>query len=338
MAYGGKPGNMRKRAARRRPTTKGAKKGLTKTEKKQVTTIAKRAVTSVAESKYFNVNGGIENYIAVPAWQSNGVNSEVSCWGFTTGLRRNAENSGIYKWGIDPANGNAVSMTSLNLNYLFRDTATPESRQQYSLEGLTCRPSYNEVKWLIERPQSNTITDETTAVPYKIRMLRLVPRALKASYQEIDPKNDCFLDAVNEPFGPSSLSATGTPVLNLREFHLAKANSRRYRVIADTTFTMLPSSVRTDIFDPGPDANNSPIVTQPSTSGCKVMTTKHNIGKELHWQTPNDTASAFSQYPDNGFEPEFVLFLVGALGGVGAGALTDNIRISARPVSTFKDM
>jgi hypothetical protein len=328
---------MRKRSNYTRRRKVSNKKGLTKTEKSQVKTIAKRAVNTMSESKYFNVNGAIEDYVPIPIWQSNGVNSEIGCWGFSTGLSRNADNSAIYKWGVDPTNGTQVNIRSLNLNYLFRDTATTTNRQQYSLEGLTCRPSYNEVKWLIERPQSNTTQDETKAVPYKIRMMRLVPRALKSSYQEIDPKNDCFLDALNEPFGPQSVSTANIPVMNLREFHLAKANSRRYRVIQDTTFTMLPTSVRTDIFAPVGGTNDNPIVTQPNTSGCKIITTKHNIGKELQWQNPNDTSSTLSQYPSNGFQPEFVLFMVGALGGVGAGSLTDNIRISARPVSTFKD-
>ena len=329
---------VKKRMPRKRPPRRKApKKGLTKVEKKQVNTIAKRAVRSEAESKYFNVNGGILNYAPVVAHQVGTVNSEIGMWGFTTGVRRSAENA-IYRWGQDPANGNITSMTSLNLNYLFKNTTLPASRQQYSLEGQTCRPSYNEVQWFLERPQSNTISDPSKGVPYKIRMLRLVPRALKASYQTINPNTDCFLDSVNEAFGPASLDTAGAAVFNLKEFHLAKANSRRYRVIADTTFSMLPSSTRTDTFDPNLATAQSSVIGQPSTSGCKIIKTKHNIGKELYWTDPNSTASAFDQYPETGFEPEFVLFMVAAIGGLTAGDLSDNIRISARPVSTFKDI
>jgi len=337
MVYGKKKRMYRKRSTGRRNYSKSAK-GLTKTAKKEVTKIAKKAVRSEAESKYFNVNGGILNYAPVVANQVNGVNSEVGMWGFTTGVRRNAENT-VYKWGQDPANGNQTNMTSLNLNYLFRDTTLPASRQQYSLEGQSCRPSYNEVQWLLERPQANTISDPTKGVPYKIRMIRLVPRALKASYQSINPNTDCFLDNLNEAFGPASLSDSGTAIFNLREFHLAKVNTRRYRVLADTTFSMLPSSTRTDTFDPQDlDSSTASIIGQPNVSGCKILKTKHNIGKELHWTDPNSTQSAFDQYPETGFEPEFVLFMVGAIGGIGAGSLADNIKISARPVSTFKDI
>lgn len=318
---------------------RSADRGLTKIEKLQVTTLAKQCLADATESKYFNTNGGIINYAPSVVTQTGGVNSEISCWGFTTGFRRNIDSDGIYKWGQDPVNGNAISMQSLNLNHVFRDDATPSSRAQYSLDGLSCRPAYNEVKWLFERPQANTILDPSKGVPYQIRMLRLVPRATKASYQAIDPRLDCFLDQINEPYGISSVDGSGAPLFNLKEFHLAKANSRRYKVIQDTTFNMNPTSIRTDIFAPVGATNDNPQVNAPDVTGVKVIKTKHNIGTELHYSDPNDTSTTRSQYPDTGFEPEFVLFMVAALGGVEqVGDLTDNIRLSARPVSTFKDL
>lgn len=318
---------------------RSADRGLTKIEKLQVTTLAKQCLEDAAESKYFNTNGGIVNYAPSVATQTGGVNSEISCWGFTTGARRASPTPSAYSWGQDPVNGNLVNMTSLNLNYVFRDTATPASRAQYSLDGQSCRPAYNEVKWLFERPQSNTIVDPSKGVPYQIRMLRLVPRATKASFQAIDPRLDCFLDQLNEPYGISSIDGSGAAIFNLKEFHLAKANSRRYKVIQDTTFNMNPTSIRTDIFAPVGATNDNPLVNQPDASGVKVLKTKHNIGTQLHYADPNDTSSTLSQYPDTGFEPEFILFMVAALGGVEqVGDLTDNIRLSARPVSTFKDL
>lgn len=335
------PAGNRFRGTKKARSKRSADRGLTKTQELQVTSLAKQCLEQAAESKYFNTNGGILNYSPAVTSQTGGVNSEISCWGFTTGLRREFDTDAIYKWGQDPSNGNLVSMTSLNLNYLFRDTATPLSRAQYSLEGQVCRPAYNEVKWLFERPQSNTILDPSKGVPYQIRMLRLVPRATKASYQAIDPRLDCFLDQLNEAYGISSVDATGAPLFNLKEFHLAKANSRRYKVLQDTTFVMNPTSIRTDIFAPegSGTGNDNPLVNQPDASGVKVIKTKHNIGTELHYANPNDTTSAFAQYPDTGFEPEFILFMVAALGGVEqVGDLTDNIRLSARPVSTFKDV
>lgn len=339
MPYAKRTG-MRKRSYARRPNRKNyTKKGLTKTEKSQVKTIAKRAVNTMVESKYFDVVTVPPTFPSV-AWQSAGVNSEIGMWGFTTGVRRSADNSQTYKWGVNNVSGTQTSMTSLKMNSVFRSNASPNSRRQYALEGLSCRPAYNEVQWLFQRPQSNVVTDSFQGVPYQIRMLRLKPRALKASFQVIDPNVDCFLNALNEPFGPASVEPnTTTKVMTLQEFHLAKANSRRYNVIQDTTFSMLPSSVQTVVFDPvAGTGNTADQVTNPSLSGVKILKTKHNMGKEFHYLDPDtSTGGGGSQEPSTGFEPEFILFLVAAVGGVPAGTLTDNITISARPVSTFKD-
>lgn len=323
---------MRKRAYTRRTNRKTyAKKGLTKVEKTQVKSIAKRAVNVMVESKYFNVNT-ITNQAPNPIWQFGGVNSEIGCWGFTTGVRRNADSGSTYKLGVDPTNGSQTSMTTLSMNTVFRSNNSVVSRQQYSLEGLTCRPAYNEVQWLLERPQSNTISDATKAVPYQIRMIRLKPRVIKASYQVILPSNDCFLNSLNESFGPSSLSTQGAPSMIRQDFFLAKVNSRKYNVVEDTRFTMLPSSIQ------GSGDGDTPLVLAPNNSGYKIIKTRHNMGKEFHYNNPDaGTGSGGLQEPSAGFEPEFILFFVAAVGGVPAGTLTDNIQLSARPVSTFKD-
>jgi len=328
---------MRRGSTRTRRRKVYNKKGLTKTEKTQVKTIAKRAVNTMIESKYFNVNP-VAYQAPAPIWQFANVNSEIGCWGFTTGVRRNADSGNTYKLGVDPTNGTQVSMTSLGMNTVFRSNNSVESRQQYALEGLSCRPAYNEVQWLLERPQANTQSDATKAVPYQVRMIRLKPKVIKASYQVILPSNDCFLNALNEPFGPASLGTGGAPAMTRQDFYLAKINSRRYNVIADTKFTMLPSSITTTVLnDPGtPGVSN--LVSQPSSSGCKIIKTKHSMGKEFHYLNPDaGSGSGGLQEPSAGFEPEFILFFVSAVGGVPAGTLTDNIRLSARPVSTFKD-
>jgi len=334
MVYGGgKKRGMRKRAYGRRPRAKTTKKGLTKTEKTQVKTIAKRAVNKMVESKYFNVNS-TESQLPVPIWQYGNENSEIGCWGFTTGVRRNFDDNDTYRLGVNDITGSQVSMTSLSMNQLFRTNNSVLNRRQYAMEGLSCRPSYNEVQWLFQRPQAATANDPHRGSPYCIRMLRLKPRALKASYQDINPNTDCFLNSLNETFGPSSLSAVGgQPVMTNKEFHLAKVNSRRYQVITDTKFTMLPSSTTSEYVE-----SEGYVVQHPSASGLKILKTNHKMGKEFHYENPDaGTGAGGSQDPSTGFEPEFILIFVAALGGNPAGVLTDNINLSVRPVSTFKD-
>ena len=335
MVDGKKRGMYRKRSTSRRTRSKSSK-GLTKTEKKEVKTIAKKAINKMVESKYFNVNATIINSYPSPVWQnSSGVNSEISTWGFMTGARTNTDSNNKYKWGVDPLTGAQNDMTTLNMTQVFRDNNSVPYRQQFALEGLSCRPAYNEVQWLFERPQATTTSDRTKAQPYQIRMIRLVPRATKTSALEVNPNDDCFLNVLNEPFGPASASTGGDPVFTRQEFFMAKVNSRRYKVIQDSTFNMLPSSIMTEVAS---TTATTELVNNPSTMGCKIIKTKHNLGTELHYRDPNSAASSGgSQYPNTGFEPEFVLFLVGAIGGIPSGSISDDIKLSARPVSTFKD-
>lgn len=327
-----KRSRMYKRSGARTTSRKtNAKKGLTKTEKTQVKKIAKTAINKMVESKYFDVVT-VQNNYPNPIWQSSGVNSPVACWGYTTGVRRSIDNSTTYKFGVNNVTGAQVSMTSLKMNSVFRSNVTPASRAQYAIEGLSCRPAYNEVQWLLERPLASTDSDPHKGQPYSFRMIRIKPRALKASYQAINPNFDIFLNSLNEPFGPASVGSANQPVMNEIDFYLAKVNSRRYNVIADTKFTMLPSVI--DSFH----STYGNRVTNPSTSGCKIIKTKHNMGKEFHYLNPDvSTSNGGSQDPESGFEPEFILFFVTALGGVPSNTLVDNIRLSARPVSTFKD-
>ena len=219
-------------------------------------------------------------------------------------------------------------MTSLKMNAVFRSDNSSPSRAQFSLEGLSCRPAYNEIKWLIQRPRSFTSSDSLKAAPYRVRMMRVKPRALKASYQVINPNEDVFLNSLNEPFGPASVSTSSNPVMTVQDFHMAKVNSRRYQVIQDSTFTVMPSFIEST-------GNQT---TDPSSYGLKLITTKHNLGKEFHYLNPNtSTGQGGSQDPATGFEPEFILFLVAHIGNVPPGTLSDNINFSCRPVSTFKD-
>lgn len=317
-------------------------RGLTKLEKQQTKTIAKKEVSKAIESKYFETNPEIFEQVAVPAWRNNNVNSEVGVYGYTTGLQNNSNTSipnqtNSYRYGANSVNGDAIPMTSLDLNRVFTDANTIPQRASYSVEGSSLRPSYNECQWLIDRKQGVVTSDKEKGLPYKVRMIRVVPRALKGSAQQIDPRFDLFLDQYNEPFGIRSTNSAGQNVFGSYAFHMAKTNSRRYRVIADKTVTLLPTGAVTDL-------NTNVVNLNDVNNGFRKIKTKHNIGKELFFQSPNVVVSptdANNQYPDTGFTPEFVLFHVIALGNPETNqddrGTADLIKISARPISTFKD-
>ncbi len=341
MVYVRKTGMRTKRNYRRKSNYK-SRKGLSKTEKSQVKNIAKKTVNSLAESKYFSTSGGIISLVPKPMRTTTGAaeKSEITCFGFTTGFNRSKSpptTSNIYKYGVNPLTGELNDMIQLSLNRIFTINDPEASRQTQSIVGNSIRPSFAECKWLLERPQSQTSLDSLGGIPYTIRMIRVRPKALKGSYQKQDPGTDLFLDQYNEAYGVSSGNLTQTPNFKKLDFYLAKVNSRLYTVIEDKQFKMLPSSLH---------ESELALVNDTNNSGNRCFTTKHNIGKELYYNEPNILSSTNQdrQFPDTGFQNEFVLF---RFIGQGTPALTqgqttnigyaDNITLSCRPVSTFKD-
>ena len=344
MVYGGgKKRSMRKRTNGRRARPKATKKGLTKTEQKQTRKIAKSVVNSLAESKYFNVSRGIGELPLNSAWwSSTSVQSEIGVIGFTTGFEKAIDAAGStvsYKYGVNPANGNAKNMESLELNRVFTLGAGSPLDQQ-SVEGNTVRPSYAESHWLLNRLAGNTeqFNDLANGCNYKIRMVRCKPRPTKGSFNKVKPEADLFLDQSNHEFGINTISS-GLQVFNPYELMLAKTNSRKYQILEDTMFVMGPAGTYVDVGlgqgEVSYDMHN------PETSACKVLKRTHNIGKELYYKEPNNLATSQNQYPQDGFQQEFILFHVWAAGNpqtVNTARTTPTLmRISCRPVSTFKD-
>lgn len=347
MVYG-KSGKRKMYGGAKRYTrrSKASKKGLTKKERTQVKTIAKKTVNALAETKYFETNARIYREIPNPIWRytnSAGTTfpSDICCLGYTTGKNRNYNSNGdqvIYRYGVNNVNGLPIEMTDLQMNKVFINTARPEQ----ALDGNTCRPGFNEVQWVLDRPQANVTADPFKGLPYKVRIIRVVPRALKGSFQQIDPQTDLFLDQYNMPYGVATINpTTSEPVFQSFEFHMGKVNSRRYRCIQDTTISMLPSSIS--------DINFGAELAQVSTStnqGFAKLKTKHTIGKELFYKTPNEPMGTnwdeWYQYPDTGFQNEFIFFHFLAVGNPEVDAsqrgLSDNVFLTARPVSTFKDI
>ncbi len=309
--------------------------GLNKTEVKQTRIIAKKVVNQLIESKYFATNATIARENGVPAWRNGSINSEVAVFGYTTGFRKNFNSEGAdanANYGVNALDGSAIAMRSLDMNRVFTTSNASPQRASYSVVGSSLRPAYNECQWLIDRAQGNVSANEDNGLNYTIRMIRVVPRALKGSFQPIDPKQDLFLDQYNEPFGISTVNASGQNVFGEYEFHMAKVNSRRYSVKADKFMTIAPTNLSQV------DSLFNVNVVNPAQRKFK---TTHHLGKEFFYEKPNDTSDFTNTYPDTGFDNEYIMFHVIATGNPETS--TDNritpglLHISARPVSTFKD-
>ena len=345
MAYGrSKTRSVRKRTSRPRTASKSTKKGLTKKEKSQTRKIAKSVVNNLAESKYFNVARSIGELNLNTAWWASATSqSEIGVLGFTTGFEKEVNQDGAtvaYKYGDNVTNGSGQNMESLELNRVF-EISSQSPLEQNAVEGNTIRPAYAESNWLLNRLAGNTeqINDLANGCTYKVRMIRCKPRVVKGSFQRVHPENDLFLDQANHEFGISSVQ-NNVRVFNPYELMLAKANSRKYQIIEDTMFAMGPAGNYVDVgLGAGEVAYN---MKNPESTACKTLKRTHKIGKELYYNKPNDTSTSQNQYPQDGFQQEFILFHVWASGNpqqvTTARTAPQLMRISCRPVSTFKDI
>ena len=335
-------GYRKKRTIRKKRTN--GKKALNKVEKTQVKNIAKNVVNSIAETKYFATSAVVNKLVPNPLWSVSSGVSEISCLGFTTGKSQASATSPSprvgFTYGVGLVSGNETAMTSLDMNKIFTNFDPVESRRQQQIIGNSVRPSYAECQWYLERPQTDVTSNPLPGTAIQVRMIRVRARTLKGANQPINPKLDLFLDQYNEPFGVQTVSSTGTPIFGNYEFQMAKVNTRRYSCLEDKTFSLTPTSITND-FAGAPSYNQ---VNYASLGGTKKIKTTHKIGKELYYSQPNANSSPtnnYDQYPDTGFEPEFVLFHFQTVGqpiAVAQRTNTDNINITARPVSTFKDI
>lgn len=327
--------------------SKGKKRGRPRknkvgyvSRKSQVSTI-KRVVKSMSESKYFHTNPALDQTPSASAWKTAAAESEVAVYGYTTGLNRARIDNGatvtqtIYKYGVRTVDGSVeeVPILSLDLNKVFTKTNGTPQRANMAVDGTTIRPNYNEVRWLLDRVQGNVTGNSDNGLVYKVRMIRVMPKPRKGTYIQIDPKTDLFLDQYNEHFGIQT-DKDGVQSFNRFTCMLAKVNNRRYTVIADKMFTIKPSNLA--IIDTA--------ITVPEVNdGTRMLKTHHKIGKKFFYENPeNKEENEFGQYPTTGFRNEFILFHVIALGNPNVAAndrVTPGLlNITARPVSTFKDM
>ena len=273
--------------------TSKSRGGLNKKEKKEVSKIAKKAVLGMAESKYFHVNGALGELPFNAAWRTTtGIQSEVAVLGYTTGFEKalNKDDTvGSYKYGVNPTTGGAQNMESLELNRIYHaGSGVPDD--QFQIEGKSVRPAFTETQWLLNRlaGQTNTLSQVQNGLIYKVRMIRVKPRVVKASAQQMDPQNDLFLNSNNTEFGINSIVGTAY-MFNAYEFVMAKVNSRKYRVLEDTMFTMGPAGNYTNL-GAGEEFIVPYQVQVGETSSLKTFKRKHNIGKELYYENPNGTS------------------------------------------------
>jgi hypothetical protein len=319
----------RRRTNRRRNTRTGGKH-LTKTEKKETKAIVNATLNRKLESKYFNCKS-ITDSIALYRCRTN--TNGIGVRGFATCEDKNAQGTRI-QYGRDTSDNSVKYLTELNMNRSFSDQDSAGTERSNSIVGHYCNPSLAQSEFILERDYLQSSaggSDYSTlnVAPYFVRVLRLCPRPTKLSTVDIDPENDAFVNELGQQTGVAD-SAFGPAQLMLY-----KVNSRKYKVVGDIKFEMVPPFTTTEV-DTG--IGTDALVTNIAKSGfMKKLVMRHDIGKKLYFES----GSGSSGNSTAGQKNEFILFHTCQLGINSTNSLSSNsalnLLMSGKFVSTFKD-
>lgn len=297
------------------------KGGLNKTETKQVRAIAKKTVLSNAESKYFNSTplGSLKRLL--PFASRAGANTSVRGFAVGTGVLGGTPNEIMY--GV--SGGATVAIDDLNMCRLFNGLAG-NPYDQNVLEGSYCAPSMCKTEWTLTYPYINTTANETGATPVYVRMIRVKPRKVKYSDVAIQPRSDLFLDQYGASTGISMSS------FNDMELQHYAVNRRKYEVIQDVTRELLPTMTVATLQIA--DGNTLSTDIENKRNEWK-FTLNHKQPKKLYYEDATTTGVQ----PKAGQSAEMIFFHFCNIGINGSATQNgDEIRITCKPCSTFKDI
>lgn len=297
------------------------KSGLNKVEAKQVAQIAKKTVLTNSESKYFNSTplGSLKRLL--PYASRAGANTSVRGFAVGTGVLGGTPNEIMY--GVN--NAATVAIDDLNMCRLFNNLAADPYKQNV-LEGSYCAPSMCKTEWTLTYPYINTTSNEIGATPVYVRMIRVKPRKVKYSDVSIQPRTDLFLDQYGASTGISQSS------FNDMELQHYKVNKRKYEVIQDVSRYLLPTMTVATLQIA--DGNTLSTDIENKRNEWK-FTLNHKQPSKLYYED----AQATGVQPKAGQSAEMIFFHFCNIGINGAATQNgDEIRITCKPCSTFKDI
>jgi len=311
--------------------------GLNKKEVKQTKQIVKKTVNSMAESKYFECKDVLTGK---GLYRARSDVKGIGVLGFATLEDKNSDGTRL-PYGRDDNNAYQY-LTELNMNRASDVADNNVFRRTQAIEGNYVSPSFAQSSFILARDYVETTglaaNDYSTlaAAPYFVRVIRIQPRASKFSTEAVNPMSDAFVDETGQhtgiddnDFGPIELMTY-------------KSNSRKYKVISDKSFTMVPpftvNNQSTGFTAAGTDPGNAS-VSNLTANGClKTMNMRHDIGSKLYF--PQGSIGRHNSA--TGQKNEFILFHTCQIGVNSAVSLTGNdatkMLISGKFVSTFKDL
>lgn len=328
-----------KRNNKKKTSQAKSSSGLNQKEVKQTKQIVKKTVNAMAESKYFECNGVINGKTLLRARTDI---KAIGVLGFATLEDKNSSGTRL-AYGKDAQNAYQY-LDELNMNRASDGSAAQNDafRKAQSVEGNYVTPSFAQSSFILARDYVETTglaaNDYSTlaAAPYFVRILRLQPRASKFSTEDVNPMSDAFVDEVGEKTG---IDDNDFGPIELMTY---KSNSRKYKVISDKSFTMVPpftvNNQSTGFTAAGTDPGNAS-VSNLTANGCfKTMTMRHDIGNKLYFPA----GSTGRHNSSTGQKNEFILFHTCQVGINSAASQAGNdatkLLVSGKFVSTFKDI
>jgi hypothetical protein len=312
------------------------KTGLNKTEKKQV----KAIISKKAESKFFKTS-----IIGSPQGlqlQTNVADeSHIECHAFIAGVSNIEGVANTY--GYASAGGVASSITPLNVFRTFQSTTVNVDgsvsigdSQKYEVfvpEGRKASPSFSQTQMRIFRDCVNTNSDDKAemAVPYYYRVIRVIPKKQKFTDVELDPQTDLFLDNFGEAYGIYSAGDTYRPAFQRFELMTSKINRRRYQVLDDLKFQLLPPTSTSNGFD---DFDGR-LVSTINSNGAKLITFNHKRPKVLYYDGNYQEQSGTQPLTNNSQE---MIFVHCCMLGTDSPNINLQTKIDVKVVSMFKDI
>lgn len=300
---------------------------------KMIKNIVKKQINSMAETKYFN-SAPLSTLSRMRPFSSRSVATAVDVLAFAVGT---GEQIGIGSvstadYGYIAGTGN-VPVEPLNMCRAFGEANSDPSVRKNKIDGAYVNPSLCKTEWLIEFPQINTtstLNNIDQANPMFMRMIRVIPRQRKYQDVLINPKGDLFVDQFGEATG------VNTPSFNQLELQMYKVNSRKYQVIQDYQQVLVPTST----FSTYAIGTSNTAVTNLTRFGNRLrVTCVHKQSKKLFY-TEMDTNGNVNNgaQPQAGQSNELIFFHFTSLGSSGNTATANDIEVTCKTVSTFKDI
>lgn len=313
----------KKKYVKKRKTTKPVQKST-------IRKMVRQEINSEADTKYFDCKS-LQSNLSFHRARSNV--SAIGVRGFATCEDKNAQGTRI-QYGVDPSSNAHQYLTELNMNRTFAEDASNSVAPNHVV-GHYCNPSLAKSEFIMERKFLQTAgfgADYSTlrVAPYFVRVIRVAINAPKLSTINIDPENDLFMNELGQEKGIADSD------FGPHELMMYIINKRKYKVIKDMKFELVPPFTSTDI---NTGVGTNALVTNLVSKGhMKRITMVHDIGTKLYFEaggTTGDNSTA-------GQKNELILFHTCQIGVNSQADLLNNnalqVSLSGKFVSTFKDL